>query len=351
MIIKGTDISVYQTVDFSKLKVSTDFCIMKATEGWGFTDKKFLIHQKGARDAGMLVGYYCFTRPDLGNTVEAEVDYLLKTIGTLKAGEIIFLDYEVSYAKPVAWCKEWLDYLAKKLGGYKGLVYLNQSLLNGNDWSSVIAAGYGLWLAKYDYVFPSEMPQTKWGTCAFQQYSNREVVSGISSPVDANAFFGDKTQYKKYGYSITTTTPPTTPPSCEEQLKGLEVQIGHLQDEVVLVTGERDKAIREYGEYQDRTTKQLSEKQAQIESLQKTNVELTAQIGLLGDQVKVAIEERKTAVEVAQKLTEENKVLLDNAVLLQAEVDRLNEKLKAKLKGYTKGELFRAYFGRYPDKY
>lgn len=352
MIIKGVDISSYQTVDFSKLKSAVDFCIMKATEGYGFVDPKFKIHQPGARNAGMLVGYYIYTRPDLGNTVQQEVDFLLKTIGTLKDGEVIFLDYEVSYAKPVAWCKDWLDYLAKKLNGYKGLVYLNQSLLNGNDWSQVISAGYGLWLAKYDYVFPSEMPKTKWGVCAFQQYSNREVVSGIAAPVDANAFFGDKTQYKKYGYSSAVVPPtPPTPPSCEEQLAALEVQVDHLQDELIAVTGERDRLLSDYKAYQDRTTKEIATKIEQIESLQKTNAELTAQLAVMSEQVKVAIAERKIAVEALQPLKEQNTVLMDKVTMLQAEVDRLNAKLKKNLRGYKKGELIRAYFGIYPDKY
>lgn len=351
-ILKGVDVSVYQVVDFSKLKTSADFFIMKATEGWGFTDKKFSTNQTGARNAGMLLGYYTYTRPDLGNTVEQEVDYLLKTIGTLKEGEVIFLDYEVSYAKPVAWCKAWLDYLAKKLNGYKGLVYLNQSLLNSNDWSSVISAGYGLWLAKYDYVMPKEMPETKWGICAFQQYSNREVVSGVNTPVDANAFFGDKTQYKKYGYHSEVTPPtPPTPPSCEEQLKDLEIQVDHLQDEVIAVKAERDKLLSDYKSYQDRTVKQLAEKQEQIESLQKTNAELTAQIGLLGNQVKVAIEERKKAVEEVELLTEENRILSELVTSLTEEVSGLNEKLKKNLKGYRKRELLKAFFGKYPDTY
>ena len=153
MTIKGIDISKWQgVIDYTKVKTVADFVIIKATEGVGYTDPKFLTNQAEIRKQGLLLGYYCFSRPDLKNTPQAEVDYLLKTIGTLKAGEVIFLDYEITpskYNKPVEWCKAWLDHLAKRLDGYKGLVYLNQSLLKGFDWKSVIDGGYGLWLAIY----------------------------------------------------------------------------------------------------------------------------------------------------------------------------------------------------------
>lgn len=352
-MLKGIDVSSWQgIIDFTKVKAVKDFFIMKATEGVGFTDPKFSVNQAGARKSGMLIGYYCFTRPDLGNTVEAEVDYLLKTIGELKAGEVIFLDYEVSYAKPVAWCKAWLDYLAKRLNGYKGLVYLNQSLLNGNDWTPLITSNYGLWLAKYDYDPDADIPATKWGVVAFRQYSNKEVVPGITGGVDANVFYGDKNAYLKYGYNPNSTNDPViTPPSSEEIIAGLEKKVDELTDEIIEMRKSRDKWKSDYKELSEKYAKECGDKIKQIESLQSTNAELTSQLALAGQQVKTALEEKKIAVEALQPLKDDNKILTDKNTALQKEVDRLNAKLAKNLKGYKKGELIRAYFGIYPEKY
>ena len=346
-MIKGTDISSFQVVNFSKLKVSTDFVIIKATEGYGFVDPKFVANQTGARNMGIPLGYYCFTRPDLGNTVEAEVDFLLKTIN-IKDGESIYLDYEVSYAKPVAWCFAWLEYLKKKLNGYKGIVYLNQSLLTSNDWTQVISGGYGLWLAKYDYVLPTEMPQTKWGTCAFQQYSNREVVSGIASPVDADVFFGDVKAFKKYGYNPVVTVPPVTPPaSCEQQLKDLEVKIDKLNNDMVIVTSDKNTISKNYKDYQDKTTKQLSDFSIQVESLQKTNAETTAQISVMSEQVKSAVKEKNLTQGKLDALNDQNKTLIEASVVSKNTIDTLNAKIKKNLGGYSKKELVLGLLGRF----
>lgn len=351
-MIKGIDISQWQgSVSFTKVKTAVDFCIIKTTEGYGkpWIDPKFIENQRAARLAGLLIGYYCYTRPDLGNTVEQEVDFLLDTIGELKEGEVIFLDYEVSYAYPVAWCKAWLEYLQKKLNGYKGLVYLNQSLLNSNDWQGVISGGFGLWLAVYDYMPNNDMPQTKWGVCAFKQYSNKETVPGISGVVDGNVFYGDVTQYKKYGYvKNTSTTPPVTPPpSSEEIIEKLEKEIDSLSDQLIEEKQQYTKLNTNYEEYKENTTKELASKKEQIESIQKTNSELSLQITVMSGQVKVALEEKDKALAVVQPLTDANKKLSEDKEELKKKINTLNAQLVKNLQGYGKWTRFKSIFGFY----
>lgn len=295
-MLKGLDVSCWQgAIDFSKVKTDRDFVVLKATEGVGFTDPKFSKNQIEARKAGLLLGYYCFSRPDLGNTVKAEVDYLIKIIGDLQEGEAIFLDYEVSYKKPVEWCKSWLDYLAEKLGGYKGLVYLNQSLLTSNDWSQVINAEYGLWLAKYDYTLPAKAPVTKWGTCAFQQYSNREAIPGVLSPCDADVFFGDEEAYRKYGYKVAANP-------CEEKIAELEKELEKMRES-------RNKWKKSYGESEKKNAGTIKE---------------------------------------LEKEKETNKALSEEKEILKTEIIKLNAKLIKNLRGYSKSELAKAYFGIFP---
>ena len=214
--IKGIDVSKWQgNIDFSKVKSSTNFVIMKATEGYGYTDPKFKDNQKGFRNTGIAMGYYHFARPDLGNTPEKEADWFVKIIGALKSGEILALDYEVNYSDPVNWCKKFLDRVKAKTG-VKPLLYINLATNNKYDWSSVVKGDYGLWLAYWDGSLTAR-PKTDWNFIAIKQYGADTKVSGISGNVDGDVFFGDIATFKKYGYNPPPTppTPPTPPPTPE----------------------------------------------------------------------------------------------------------------------------------------
>ena len=236
-MIKLIDISNWQgNVDFLKVKTVMDGVIMKAVEGVGFIDPKFKDNQTKTRAAGLLVGYYAFVRPDLGNTPEAEADYFL-SICKPTVGEVLCLDFEVSFADKVNWCKKWLDRVYAKTG-CRPLIYLNKSTISGSNWSSVISSNYGLWMADYSYNPDSEVPENPWPIVAMRQYSNNEVVPGISGGVDANVFYGDKTMFKKYGLPLQAepTIPVTpTPPvisdldKCRESQK---VLLGQLEIEI-----------------------------------------------------------------------------------------------------------------------
>ena len=62
------------------------------------------------------------------------------------------LDWEAENQWDVAWAKRWLDEVTK-LTGVRPVIYMSESVVNSYDWSSVVDANYGLWVAKYlDYV-------------------------------------------------------------------------------------------------------------------------------------------------------------------------------------------------------
>lgn len=220
-IILGNDISKWQgDVNFDVYKDNTNFLIIKATEGVGFTDPKFTRNQSEARRVGIPLGYYHFARPDLGNAPEAEADYFLKIVGAPREGETFVLDYECAnqVQAHVEWCRRFMDQVQSKLG-LKCLIYLNQSQVQKFDWKQVVDAGYGLWIAHYTYdpnINNSIIGQ--WKFAAMQQWSNKQQVPGIPTVADANVFFGDIAGYKKYGYHAPQPAPqpvpePTPPPS------------------------------------------------------------------------------------------------------------------------------------------
>jgi GH25 family lysozyme M1 (1,4-beta-N-acetylmuramidase) len=208
-MIRGADISHYQgTVNFDLLKTAVDFLIIKTSEGVGLLDSQFSRNQSEARRVGLCCGYYHYSHPELNNNPESEADYFLKTIGQLKDGEILCLDYEVTYAGGVDWCKKFLDrvYSVTKV---KPLIYMDQSRMKQFDWTPIVNAGYGLWLAQYDYNPDGTPAATDWPFMALRQYSNNSIFAGISGGVDGDVFYGDQNTFKKYGY--VTPTPPQTP--------------------------------------------------------------------------------------------------------------------------------------------
>ncbi|HCC68106.1 TPA: hypothetical protein DEP90_02795 [Patescibacteria group bacterium] len=208
--IKGIDISKWQgDITFSKVAKSTNFVIMKATEGVGYTDSKFSRNQQGLRNARVATGYYHFARPDLGNTAANEADWFIKTVGVLRKGELLALDYEVNYGNPVVWCKTFLDRV-KTETGVKPLIYINLNTNNKYNWSTIVKGDYGLWLAYWDGNLTNK-PKTDWPFIAIKQYGADTKVDGITGNVDGNVFFGDLTTLKKYGYQGNTTNPPVEP--------------------------------------------------------------------------------------------------------------------------------------------
>jgi lysozyme len=119
--------------------------VLKATEGVGYIDPQFAANRAKAHAAGLIVGLYHFARA--GNPA-AEAAYFLHTVGTLRPGEFLVLDWEVPGAtRPAGAGPGWPR--SRAATGVKPLVYMNSTGVNGSNWSP-ITSDYGLWLAKYD---------------------------------------------------------------------------------------------------------------------------------------------------------------------------------------------------------
>ncbi len=210
-MIVGNDVSEWQgNIDWNTYKNNTNFVIIRSSYGVGYKDKKFDIYQSEARRVGLPIGYYHYSYPQY-NTPEAEADYFLSVVN-IKDGEMLCLDYEESWnGDRVGWCKRFLDRIASKLNGYKALIYLNQSLATNNDWSPLVNAGYGLWIAAYTYdPKKNDFKIGAWKFAAMQQWTNQQKVPGIPTVADGNVFFGDISAFKKYCYSLPQPQQPST---------------------------------------------------------------------------------------------------------------------------------------------
>lgn len=294
-MLKGLDVSKYQGVlNFANVKSNFDFVIIKTSEGNGYTDLKFLANQAGFRSVGMLLGYYHFARPDLGNSPLAEANWFLKTVGTLNDGEILCLDYEATWGGDVVgWCKTFLDSIYSKTK-CKPLIYLNQSHLKNYSWKPVVEADYGLWLAVYDYDPNKVIAVTQWASVAIKQFSNKLPYGSLA--VDANVFYGDATAFKAYGF------------------KGGIIEDNMTQEEANILKfvkelGANEGKVREaFGALADKPSKDK-----QIQTLQTRVLDLENSQKTLEDRI----------AEIEAKLVENQKLATD----WQKEVVTANKKL------------------------
>ena len=227
-MLKGIDISHHQKgIDLGAIDV--DFVIIKATEGNGYTDEMCDTFYQKAKSLGKKLGVYHFARPDLGNTAEAEADWFIKeTLGYHKEAMLV-LDWESGDLTNVAWAKAWLDRVYSKTG-VKPVIYMSASVMHSADWSSVVNADYGLWVANYgtndgtaqESVF-DRYPLKYWSFYALWQYTSKGRLNGYNGNLDLNYFSGDSSAWDKYAGGSPSSS----------NVKPVEKSIDELAQEVI----------------------------------------------------------------------------------------------------------------------
>ena len=145
MALNGIDISKWQD-GINLSNIAFDFCIAKATEGLTFVDRCCDKYIQAAKKLGKPFGFYHFARPY--NDPIKEADFFVdNTLGYYNDG-IPCLDWEAENKWDVSWAKRFLDRVTQRTG-VKPYIYMSESIANAYNWSSVVNAGYKLWVAKY----------------------------------------------------------------------------------------------------------------------------------------------------------------------------------------------------------
>ena len=214
-MLKGIDISNHQKgIDLSK--VNCDFVIMKATEGKSYVDPSCNTFFQQALSLGKKLGIYHFAN-NSDNTAEQEAEWFITNTRGYVGKAIPVLDWEDSgYTNDVAWALKWLQ-LVEEAYGCKPLIYMSESVVNANDWSSVANSNYGLWVAKYrdnnaDYNYDmssvGNKPSVKhWSFYAIWQWTSSGRLDGYNGNLDCDEFYGDTSAWDKYvGTSETEET-------------------------------------------------------------------------------------------------------------------------------------------------
>lgn len=191
--VRGIDISAHNgVVDFQAVRASgVEFVLVKATEGNGFKDSRFVDNVREARRAGLKVGAYHFFRFDVPGVTQA-INFMHSVRGR-KLDLPLAVDFE-EWTNPSSMPDDTvsarLDEMLRRLqcNGYNVLIYTNKDgyerFVKGrfND--------YPLWLCSFSRIDES-------GDWVLWQYSHRGEVPGVDGYVDLNVFRGDSAEWNE----------------------------------------------------------------------------------------------------------------------------------------------------------
>lgn len=216
MTLNGLDLASYQA-GLHAGTIAGDFNIVKATEGVSYVNPSCNIHVTQTLAAGKRLGLYHFA--NYGTNAVTEADYFLANIKNYIGKGILVLDYEADAVKNgVNWAKQWLDRVYAKTG-VRPLIYLGLADENAYDWSPIVKANYGLWIAQYNNYNAIDGYQPRkiygkikhWSTAAIFQYTSSGRLPGWGNALDFNVFYGNKTAWDAYAKPDKVTTPKPAP--------------------------------------------------------------------------------------------------------------------------------------------
>lgn len=196
MGLNGVDVASYQ----SKLKPSamttTQFVIVKFTQGTWYVNPYADAQYSAAKAAGKLLGAYHYGE---GGSATKEARYFAKRLGS-RVGECVpGLDWEgmqnctFGTGKDVAWCLEFCDEFYR-LTGVRPVIYMSKSVCRKYDWARV-AKNYKLWCAQYGSNNATNYRSDPWTDSnsfgawkgdTIRQYSSHGSIKGYSGYIDIN---------------------------------------------------------------------------------------------------------------------------------------------------------------------
>ena len=199
-MLKGIDVSNWQSdLDIGNISDEIDFCIMKATEGLGFTDPSCDRHVQQCIENGLLWGFYHFARE---NDPFSEADYFYRECKGYIENGIPVLDYETENASNAGWCEQFMQAFYELSGVYP-MLYISASRVPQYS-ESWIPDKCGLWIAGYPYdakiftydVMPYEI--FPWSICAIWQFTSSLRLGGYAGSLDGNMAYMDANAWMLY---------------------------------------------------------------------------------------------------------------------------------------------------------
>lgn len=226
MGLKGVDVASYQKSLTPSKMTTTDFIIVKFTQGVDYLNQYAAAQYGAARDAGKLLGAYHYAEG--GNAVN-EARYFIEKLGDRVGECILALDWEgvqnptFGSGKDVTWCLTWLNEVYR-LTGVRAFVYMSKSVCRRFKWARV-AEYYPLWCAQYasnsrtDYQNSPWTDSYGWGAWSkdtIRQYSSRGNIAGYAANIDINMAYLTADEWRAMAKGSKTTTPKKTTFTCDD---------------------------------------------------------------------------------------------------------------------------------------
>lgn len=199
-MLNGIDIASYQNGINIAGMTTTDFVIVKATQGVSYTNPFFNKHALDTQKAGKLLGVYHYAG---GNGAAAEADFFWSRFKPYAGKAIPVLDWEgyqnSKFSQGPTWVKPFMERF-HTLSGVWPLIYMSKSVCRSYNWSWV-AERCGLWCAQYannNQTNYQSKPWTDskgigaWKQMTIYQYSSKGRVTGYGANVDINLAYLDK---------------------------------------------------------------------------------------------------------------------------------------------------------------
>ncbi len=209
--VQGFDVSHHQK-EIQWQQISPEkyrFVYLKATEGGDFKDTRFQQNWLQARERGFLVGAYHFYRLCRDGSIQAQnfIDTVPNKADALPP--VIDLEYDSkcinTYSKEQLLNEIQIMHDALQTHyGKQPIFYISKAFYN-----IVLAGNFSevpLWVREYKGP-PDLKDQPQW---LFWQYTSRGKISGISTPVDLNVFYGSEQQWLDFLKMNAIAVPPST---------------------------------------------------------------------------------------------------------------------------------------------
>lgn len=241
MSLNGIDVASYQS-GMDAGNVAGDFVIIKATEDTNYMNPVFSGHVKQTLAAGKKLGVYHFA--SVGDA-KKQADFFLKKVSSYVGKAMLVLDYEAgAVSQGVSWAKTWLDRVYDKTG-VRPVIYMGLADENRLDWSPVVKANYGLWVAQYNNynTVSGYKPRNlygslkHWKSAAMFQYTSAGRLGGWAGNLDFDIFYGSKSDWDKYAKAPQTVAKPKSKPKTSAPSWVKEQKTYTLKTAVKLRTG------------------------------------------------------------------------------------------------------------------
>ena len=220
-MLNGIDIASYQSKIVPSKLTTTDFVIIKFTQGTSYLNPYASTQYSLSKKAGKLLGAYHYAE---GRDAKAEASFFVSKLGDRVGECILALDWEGNQnsvfgtGKDVTWCLTWLDEVYR-LTGVRAFIYMSKSVCRRWDWSRV-AEHYSLWCAQYASDSPTDYHSNPWSdakgfgawdTDTIRQYSSHGRITGYSANIDIDLAYLTAEQWRSMAQGKKTKPPEQSP--------------------------------------------------------------------------------------------------------------------------------------------